>query len=145
MLIDTNLTYSRSELAVAFRELRMCYYASNDVFTYNIIKHKQSNAVAYYLDAETLFNRICDIANVSATLIKTEKKHTLRPIIWSIMISFGHPEREIKKLFGHSIRSTGLSTYYRKKMVYHMTTKPFYVKQYDEIVKIIEQDREELA
>lgn len=144
MLIDTNLSYSRHEVASAFLELRKCYYASDEVYKYKILKAPSTPMVTYYLNAEMLLRRICEIAGINYNAFIHDKRHILKPIAWSILSSYGHPAREIKKLFGQSSATGGLNTYYRKALVYHMKSKPFYLKQYDDIVKVLDADIEEI-
>jgi len=146
MIIDTNNDLDRKQLVTAFSFLRkkIHHMVFHDTSEIKFFIPKNSFVLRYYTDVDFLLRRVCDISGFKLKDLNDPKNNNniAKPIIWSILSTYGHTNPEITKAFGLSVRTSGLTNYYRDKTKDMMKTHPTAVYLYEKIVKVLENDQE---
>lgn len=146
MIIDTNNNLSRYEIMTMFSLLRkkVHHMVFHDTSEIKFFTPKNSFVLRYYTDADFLLRRLCKISGFKLQELNDPKNNNniAKPIIWSIMSTYGHTNPEITAAFKLNPRTSGLTNYYRDKTKDMMKTHPTAVYLYEKIVKVLEKDQE---
>lgn len=145
MIIDTNNLSGVIQIKSAFTAVRKAALSlqidKNDSLV--LFEPKEVNVIKYYTDAEFLMKRICKLTGFKIGVMRQKANNDIsKPIVWSIMASFGHTNSEICRAFQMSSHTGGMTNYYREKLKEIMKTHPSAVYLYTKIIEALEKDIE---